>query len=60
MFCFDYFKDRDDKNKMCEIIERTAAEIENSDNKIFRNKTPRKPLMAEIEKIVNKIMKEAN
>lgn len=60
MFCFDYFKDRDDKDKMCEIIERTAAEIENSDNKIFRNKTPRKPLMAEIEKTVNKIMKEAN
>lgn len=51
MFCFDYFKDKD-KSKMCEIIEAVANKIKASDNKKFRNKTPRKPLMNEIEKFV--------
>lgn len=56
MFCFDYFKDSNDKIKMCEIIEKTAEKIQNSDNKKFLNKTPRKPLMAEVEKIVEEVI----
>ena len=55
MFCFDYFKDNRD-SKMCEIIEKTVKELENSENKKLNNKTPRKSLMTEIEKIVKEVM----
>lgn len=56
MFCFDYFKDSKDKTKMCEVIEKAIKEIENSDNKKFYNKTPRKALMSEVEEIVKGVM----
>ena len=53
MFCFDYFKDDDaNKSNVCEIIERAAREINNSTNKKFQNKTPRRSLMVEVEEIV--------
>jgi hypothetical protein len=53
MFCFDYFKDDDANNSnVCEIIERAAREINNSTNKKFQNKTPRRSLMVEVEEIV--------
>lgn len=52
MFCFNYFKDNDDKTTMCKIIEKTARELEQSNNKKFNNKTPRKALMSEIEEIM--------
>lgn len=55
MFCFDYFKDNEDKTEMCRIIELTADKIKNSDNKKFVNKTPRKSLMTEVEKIVKEV-----
>lgn len=58
MFCFNYFKDKDtkDKVKMCEVIDKASKEIENSNNKKFQNKTPRKSLMIEVEKIVKEVM----
>ena len=57
MFCFDYFKNNDiGNNNICEIIEKTAIGIENSDNKKFNNKTPRKTLMTEVEKIMKGVM----
>ena len=56
MFCFDYFKDDKDETRMCEIIEKAAKEIENSDSKKFLNKAPRKSLMNEVEKIVKEVM----
>jgi len=56
MFCFDYFKDDKDETRMCEIIEKVAKEIENSDSKKFLNKAPRKSLMNEVEKIVKEVM----
>ena len=56
MFCFDYFKDQDTDTDICEVIEKAAKEIENSDNKKFYNKTPRKSLMTEVEKIVKEVM----
>lgn len=56
MFCFDYFRHDENKNKICEIIEKTAKEIENSDNKKFHNRTPRKSLMTEVEKIMKGVM----
>ena len=57
MFCFDYFKnDNENKLNMCEIIEKAAKEIENSNNKKFHNKTPRKSLMTEVEKIVKGVI----
>ena len=37
MFCFDYFKD-EERHDICEIIEKTAKEIEDSDNKKFKMK----------------------
>lgn len=53
MFCFNYFKDTDmSSNELCEIIEKTAKELKNSDSKKFVNKTPRKSLMNEVEKIM--------
>ena len=56
MFCFDYFKDNKDKTKMCEVIEKMAKAIQNSDNKKFKNKTPRKSLMTEIDKIMKGVI----
>ena len=57
MFCFNYFKNNDIGNyNICEIIEKTAKEIENSDNRKFNNKIPRKPLMNEVEKIMKGVM----
>lgn len=57
MFCFDYFKeDSEGKTRMCEIIEKTANEMENSDNKKFVNRTPRKSLMVEVEKIMKGVV----
>ena len=56
MFCFDYFKENEDKYHMCEIIEKAAKEILKSDNKKFNNRTPRKVLMIEVEKIVRGVM----
>lgn len=58
MFCFDYFKDKDlDSDKICEIIEKSAKIIKESDNKKFQNKAPRKSLMVEVEKIVEGAMR---
>lgn len=54
MFCFDYFENIDDN--VCEIIEKTAKEIKNSDNKKFKNKTPRKSLMVEVERLMKGVM----
>ena len=57
MFCFDYFKINNyDKSNICEVIEKTAEELAKSDNKKFQNKTPRKSLMIEVEKIVKGVM----
>ena len=57
MFCFDYYKQNNiDNSNICEVIERTAKEMENSDNKKFNNKTPRKSLMTEVEKIMKEVM----
>ena len=56
MFCFDYFKDNKEKTTMCKVIEKSASEIENSDDKRFNNKTPRKALMTAIEQIVKGVM----
>ena len=55
MFCFDYFNDKD-KTEMCNVIEKVSVTVENSDNKKFANKTPRKNLMSEIEEIVKGAM----
>ena len=56
MFCFDYFKN-EERHDICEIIEKTAKEIEDSDNKKFKNKTPRKTLMTEVERLVKGAIK---
>ena len=56
MFCFDYFKDNSSKIDICKVIEKTAKEMENSDNNKFKVKTPRKSLMAEVEKIMKGVM----
>ena len=56
MFCFSYFKNDNDYTKICEVIEKADKEINSINNKKFQNKTPRKSLMAEIEKIVKGIM----
>lgn len=56
MFCFDYFKNTEDKIKMCEVIEKAVKIIEESDNKKLQNKTLRKSLMVEVEKIVKEVM----
>lgn len=57
MFCFDYFKNtNEDITIMCETIEKTSQIIENSDDKKFNNKTPRKALMVEVEKIMKGVM----
>lgn len=58
MFVFDYFKNNDiDRSSMCEVIEKTAEEMENSDNKKFQNRTSiRKSLMSEVEKIMKGVM----
>lgn len=56
MFCFAYFKDIENKVKMCEIIDKASKEINNIDNKKFQNKTPRKSLMIEIEQIVKGVI----
>ena len=57
MFCFDYFKNNnEDITRMCETIEKTSQIIENSDDKKFNNKTPRKALMVEVERIVKGVM----
>lgn len=55
MFCFDYFRDKD-KSKMCEVIEATASVIDASNNAKFKNKTPRKNVIAEVENIVKGVM----
>ena len=57
MFCFDYFRKNglDDSN-ICEVIERTAKEMENSDSKKFNNKMPRKALMDEVERVMKGVM----
>lgn len=54
IFCFVYFKE--DKTNMCEVIEKASKEINSIENKKFSNKTPRKLLMMEIEKIVKGVM----
>ena len=56
MFCFHYFKDSSDKTKMCEVIEKAAIILENSNSKKVQNRTPRKSLMSEIEAIVKGVM----
>jgi hypothetical protein len=56
MFCFDYFKDSKDKTTMCEVIKKASKAIEKSDSKKLANKTPRKNLMAEVEKFVKEAM----
>lgn len=58
MFCFYYFKNNDiDRSRMCEVIEKTAEEMKNSDNKKLQNRTPiRKSLMSEVEKIMKGVM----
>lgn len=56
MFCFNYFKDSKDKTTMCEVIKKASKAIENSDNKKFANKTPRKNLMTEVEEFVKGVM----
>ena len=57
MFCFDYYKKNNlDKSNMCEIIEKAAAELKNSNNSKLKNKTPRKNLMIEVEKFVKGVM----
>ena len=55
MFCFNYFKDKD-KNTMCQVIEKVTKIIEDSDDKRFNNKTPRKALMVAVEEIVKGVM----
>lgn len=57
MFCFNYFRKNNlDDSKICEVIEKTAKEMENSNNKKFNNKVPRKALMDEVETIVKGVM----
>lgn len=57
MFCFNYYRNNDlDTYNMCEVIERTAKELENSNNSKLKNKTPRKTLMTEVEKIMKGVM----
>lgn len=56
MFCFDYFKDQYGSIDVCDIIEKAAAIVNKSDNKKFVNKTPRKTMMNEVEKIVKGVM----
>lgn len=57
MFCFDYFKNNNmDNYNMCEVIEKTAIKIEKSENRKFNNKTPRKSLMVEVEKIMKEVI----
>ena len=57
MFCFDYFKSNiNGSTKLCEVIEKAAKEIQNSDNRKFQNKAPRKSLMTEVERIVKGVM----
>lgn len=57
MFCFNYYRVNNlDNTKMCEVIEKVAEMIENSDNKKFQNKTPRKSLMVEIEKMIKEVI----
>lgn len=57
MFCFDYYRNNNiDNTKMCEVIEKIAKVMENSDNKKFQNKTPRKSLMTEVEKVMKGVI----
>lgn len=58
MFCFNYFKDNniEDYDYMCKVIEKAEKIIKNSDNTKFRNKTLRKSLLTEVEKIVKEVM----
>ena len=56
VFCFNYFKDNKDKTTMCEVIEKAAIKIEQSDDKKFNNKTIRKSLITAVEQIVKEVM----
>lgn len=57
MFCFDYYKNNGlNTDNMCEIIEKTAKKLEASESTKFKNKTPRKSLMAEVEKAMKGVM----
>lgn len=56
MFCFNYFKDNEDKTTMCEVIKKTATELEKSTSKKIANKTLRKSLMSEVEEIMKGVM----
>lgn len=57
MYCFDYFRDNDDKIKMCEVIEKAADALNNSDKK--RKVVPKKVknyMIAEVENAVKEVM----
>lgn len=56
MFCFNYFKDNKDKATMCKVIEKAAIKVEQSDDKKFNNKTPRRTLITAVEEIVKGVM----
>lgn len=57
MFCFDYYKKHNlDMKDMCEVIEKTANALKAGDSKKFKNKTPRKFLMNEVEKVMKGVM----
>lgn len=57
MFCFNYYRNNSiDNSNMCEVIEKTAEALEKSNNSKLKNRTPRKTLMAEVEKIMKGVM----
>lgn len=56
MFCFNYFRGQYDTVDVCEVIEKAAKVAKESSSTKFYNKTPRKSLMNEVEKIVKGVM----
>ena len=41
---------------MCKVIEEAAIKVEQSDDKKFNNKTPRRTLITAVEEIVKGVM----
>lgn len=57
LFVFSLYETEDrDKNNMCDVIDKAVEIVEQSTDKKFANKTPRKILIDEIERLVCSIM----
>lgn len=57
MFCFDYFKNNPNNTiDICDLIEKTALKIKQSNDRRFSNKMPRKVMMNQVEIYLKGVM----